>query len=289
MGNWLYAKQAAAALQEEIRNQAEDWTTKGIVPRLAVLLVEGDAASSHYASAKQRLAEKLGLLCEVRRLPKSVSQSDVIQLIELWNCSSEVHGVLLELPLPEHLNARVILQHLRPDKDVDGMTPANKLAAMTGAPGLYPATPQACIRLLQEYGYALKGRHAVLVGRGETVGMPLLHLLLRENATVTVCHSATQDLKAHLQRADFAFVAAGRRGLITREMVHPGLVIIDAGINETETGGLAGDVEADVLHHVEALSPTPGGVGTLTTSLLLANVLRAMELQINRTGEEQAQ
>jgi methylenetetrahydrofolate dehydrogenase (NADP+)/methenyltetrahydrofolate cyclohydrolase len=162
---------------------------------------------------------------------------------------------------------------------VDGITPANRLALLTGAPGLVPATPQACIRLAKHYGCKLEGSNVTLIGRGQTVGMPLFHLLQREQATVTVCHSRTRDLKLHLAHADIAFAAAGTRGLITREMIHPDLVLIDAGMNELPDGTITGDVDSAAGEAAAAFTPTPGGVGTLTTALLFDNVWKAYELQ----------
>lgn len=285
MGIWLTGQEAADRIRKAVAEQAgRVREQRGIEVKLAVILVEGDPASLAYAKAKQRWASRLGIAFEWIRLPSGVTEQELMGIIDTLNRDDGVHGILLELPLPRHLSSKAIIEAISPWKDVDGLTSSNRLANQTGAPGLYPATPLSCVRLLEDYGYELKGRHAVVVGRGETVGMPLLHLLLRKNATVTVCHSYTPDLSVPLRHADFVFAAAGRQGLITKSMVHPDLVAIDAGINETDSGELKGDVDSGAILRLQALSPVPGGVGTLTTAILFENVIKAFELQ---HGKEQ--
>lgn len=204
----------------------------------------------------------------------------MLELVAQLNSDSSVHGIMLELPLPEQISAAKIERVISPLKDVDGVTPQNKLATVTGEAGLYPATPQACIKLLKHYGYSLEGKNVTLVGRGQTVGLPLFHMLQRENATVTVCHSRTPDIAAHLSHAELAFVAVGRAEVVNKQMLHADLVVVDAGINETEDGKMVGDVAVDVAEHVQAISPVPGGVGTLTTAILYENLLKAVEIQL---------
>ncbi|GIP37208.1 bifunctional 5,10-methylene-tetrahydrofolate dehydrogenase/5,10-methylene-tetrahydrofolate cyclohydrolase [Paenibacillus sp. J31TS4] len=283
MGRTLLGKPVALDVQEQIVSETKKWKEKGITPLLAVLMVEGDPASAAYAEAKRRVADRLGIAYTVERLPAGTGQEELEARMEALSGRADVHGILLELPLPKGLQAEAVLARLDPRKDVDGMTGASKLALLTGAPGLLPATPQACIRLLKHYGYPLAGKHAVLIGRGATVGMPLLHLLLRENATVTVCHSHTKDLAGPLCQADYVFVAAGRPGIVNKEMAHPRLVVIDAGINEGPGGSIVGDAEPEVGEAVAAMTPTPGGVGTLTTVLLFSNLMKAMDLQLGRS------
>ena len=275
----MKAKQPADSIYEGILEKVAGWKCRGILPRLDIILVEGDAASSYYAQAKQKIAGKLGIHYELHSFPSDVKQSELLQVIQQLNEDDAVHGIMLELPLPDSIETATIVQAIDSLKDIDGVTPQNKLAVVTGAQGLYPATPQACIKLVQHYGYALQGKNVTLVGRGQTVGLPLFHMLQRENATVTLCHSRTEDIAFHLAHADVVFVAVGKANMITKSMVKPHHVIVDAGINELEDGRIAGDVAADVGELVSAISPVPGGVGTVTTSILFQNLMLALELQ----------
>ncbi|MFD0713400.1 bifunctional 5,10-methylenetetrahydrofolate dehydrogenase/5,10-methenyltetrahydrofolate cyclohydrolase [Paenibacillus sp. GCM10027626] len=278
----MKAREAADVVYAEICTKVNVLKKQGIQPRLDTILIDGDPASAYYALAKQKIAAKLGIEFQLHRFAATVTDNDVLQLIRQLNANSAVHGIMLELPLPPHLSTNIIAKAIIPMKDIDGVTPDNKLATITGELGLYPATPQACIQLVKHYGYSLNGANVTLVGRGQTVGLPLFHLLQREQATVTVCHSRTPDLAYHLKHADIAFAAAGCPGMITQEMVHPDLVIIDAGINELDNGKIVGDTAASLIGYVKALSPVPGGVGTLTTALLYENLMKAISIQ---TGE----
>lgn len=278
MGIRMNAKEVAARWQEELAEQAEAWKTRGVEPCLATVLVEGDPASAYYAEAKRKRAEKLGFRFELVRLSGEVEQAVLEQEVQRLSDREDVHGIMVELPLPRHIDGEAVLERLTPWKDVDGVTAANRQACHDGRPGLWPATPQACLALLEAYGHQLEGKHVVLIGRGETVGRPLMQMLLRAQATLTVCHSRTRDLARHVQAADIVITAAGRAGLLTPEMVHPELVVIDAGINETEQG-IAGDATPGLEQQAAAVSPVPGGVGTLTTLVLMRNVLRAVEVQ----------
>ncbi|MWC27667.1 bifunctional 5,10-methylenetetrahydrofolate dehydrogenase/5,10-methenyltetrahydrofolate cyclohydrolase [Paenibacillus sp. MMS18-CY102] len=279
----MKAKEAADQAYEAIKTKVEAMGKNGLHPHMAVLLVEGDPASAYYAQSKQRIASKLGVAFHLHAFPANVTEDEILRLITQLNDDPTVHGIMLELPLPKHLSANKIEQAISPMKDIDGVTPSNKLATVTGGAGLYPATPQACIKLLNHYGYRLEGKNVTLIGRGQTVGMPLFHMLQRENATVTVCHSRTPDLALHLSHAEIAFVAVGRPDAVDRSMVHPNLAIIDAGINETADGKIVGDVATDAGNHACAISPVPGGVGTLTTAILFENLMKAIGMQF---GEE---
>lgn len=279
MGVWLGAKLAAEQARAETAREAAALRAEGVVPKVAVLLVEGDPASAYYAEAKRKLAGKLGIEFELVTAPQQAPEERLIEIVQAWSRDPSVHGIMLELPLPKHVCAANVTAAIDPLKDVDGVTPANRLAVLSGEPGLYPATPQSCIRLLHAYGYSPEGKHVALVGRGQTVGMPLFHMLQREQATVTVCHSRTADLKRHVLNADIVVAAVGRPGLLTKDMFHASSVVIDAGINELPGGGIAGDVAPDAIETAAAVSPVPGGVGTLTTSLLFENVMRAIRLQ----------
>lgn len=279
MGMLMKTADLAGRLRESIRIETDMWKKKGIEPSLAVVLIKGDPASEYYAKAKEKTAQKLGIGYRLMEFDPAITQTELLGHLGELNADNKVHGIMLELPLPRHLNGVEAAGLIRPDKDVDGINPGSKLACYLGTEGLYPATPQSCIRILQEFGFELKGRHVVLVGRGETVGRPLMPMLLREHATLTVCHSHTQNLARHIAGADILITAAGRAGMVTADMVHPDLVIVDAGINETDTG-IAGDVSPDALQRVKAMTPVPGGVGTLTTLILFENLLKAVGMQI---------
>ncbi|MEF2246372.1 bifunctional 5,10-methylenetetrahydrofolate dehydrogenase/5,10-methenyltetrahydrofolate cyclohydrolase [Paenibacillus sp. IITD108] len=275
----MKAKDAAEQMYERMKTQVEQLQRENINPQMAVILVEGDPASLYYAQAKHKLASKLGVQFILHTLAANTAEAALLQFIHELNMDTNVHGIMVELPLPKQISTAAVEAAIAPMKDIDGVTPANKLATMTGAPGLYPATPQACIMLLKHYGYSLYGKNVTLVGRGQTVGMPLFHMLQRENATVTVCHSHTADLASHLAKADIAFVAVGKARMIVPALVHSKLVIIDAGINENSDGKMAGDVAKETADCVEAMSPVPGGVGTLTTAILFNNLMQAVMLQ----------
>ncbi|MGE7664813.1 bifunctional 5,10-methylenetetrahydrofolate dehydrogenase/5,10-methenyltetrahydrofolate cyclohydrolase [Ureibacillus composti] len=275
----MKAKEAASQVYDLIKIKVEEMKQKGLQPHMATILVEGDPASTYYAQAKRKIAEKLGIAFRLHSFQADVTEETILQLINRLNDDPSVHGIMLELPLPKHISASKIEKAISPKKDVDGVTPSNKLATVTGDVGLYPATPQACIKLLKHYGYTLEGKNVTLVGRGQTVGLPLFHMLQRENATVTVCHSRTPDIASHLSLAEIAFVAVGSPNVVTQDMVHSNLTIIDAGINEIEGGKIIGDVSDDVCSHVAAISPVPGGVGTLTTAILFENLLKSIDIQ----------
>ena len=279
-GQLLKGKPVSESISLELGKQVDYWTRKGIIPKVATILVKGDPASHYYAQAKKRVAERLNITFALHEFEQNVSQEQLIDFISELNNNAEVHGIMVELPLPKHIQTEQITAMIDPKKDVDGVSPFNRLATMSGMKGIYPATPQACIRLVKHYGYSLKGKEVVLIGRGQTVGMPLFHLLLQENATVTLCHSHTNNIMSHLKQAEIAFVATGRKNLITPEMIHEGLVIVDAGINELEDGGIVGDVNPEVVNFVQAMSPTPGGVGTVTTMILFENLIKAVQWQM---------
>ena len=282
----LSGRELAAVLRARVSDEASRLRQRGVVPKLAVVWVEGDPASEHYAQTKLRSAEKLGISVALYRHPRDVSEDELAASITGISHDASVHGILLELPLPAHISADRITARINPQKDVDGLSPENRMALVTGTFGLYPATPLACIRLLQHYSYALAGADIVLVGCGKTVGGPLLHLLLREHATVTACHAYTKDLSAHLKKAEIALVAVGHPKLITAQMVHKNLVIVDVGINPLPDGKVVGDVDPDVARVVAALTPTPGGVGVVTTVEIFANLMRAIAWQLGESIPE---
>lgn len=279
MAIMLNGQPVAAIMERQVRAAVLKHKAHGVMPKIVTMLVEGDAASAFYARAKKRMAVRLGIEFELFTFPRDVAECTLIQAIREFNEDVTIHGIMIELPLPHHVSTERIIETISPVKDVDGLTRFNRDANVSGAKGIYPATPLACVRLLKHYGYTLSGKHVVLVGCGKTVGMPLFHLLVRENSTVTVCHAGTPDVSAHIAEAEIAFVAVGYAGLITEEMVHANLVLVDAGINETSDHKIVGDVSRGVADCVAALSPTPGGVGPVTTMQLFTNLIDAMDLQ----------
>ena len=282
MAKILDGKSIAAKIKEELKEEIFRWKEKGISPCLAVLMAGDDPASVYYAKAKQKVCENLGMEYRFLHFPASTKEEDILKKIEELNLDSLVHGVMVELPLPSHLDSKKITAAIHPEKDVDGVHPLNKGYILSGAKGLYPATPQSCIEILLRSGVEISGKHVVIVGRGETVGKPLVFMILRHNATVTICHSKTADLSYFTRLADILIVAVGKPKLIKVGMVKPGAIIVDAGINETDQG-MCGDVDFEEVKAVaEMISPVPGGVGSLTTTLLLKNVLKGLEIQQGR-------
>ena len=279
----LTTKEMANNIYADLTKRVEGYRGRNICPLIVTILIGNDPASEYYVNAKERIAKKIGVDFKLLHLEAEVKQSDLLEIIEQLNNDSSVHGIMLELPLPSHIELEAVANVISPLKDIDGITPENKMACMSGAEGLYPATPQSCIRILKEYGYTIQGKRVVLIGRGETVGKPLINLLLRENATLTICHSHTNNLAFYTQEADIIIAAVGKPNLVMPEMVSSKNVIIDAGINET-TEGIVGDVTKEVREHVSAISPVPGGVGTLTTAILFENLLAAIELQNKKRG-----
>ena len=279
MAQLLDGKIAAGALKEEIREEIVRFRARGIRPKLAVILIGNDPASVMYAHSKERVCREIGMDFELVIMSEETPESEVLDRIEGLNQDPGVHGIMVELPLPEGLHKEKIITAVRPDKDVDGIHPVNRGRILSGGDGLFPATPQSCIELIRRGGVEIAGKHVVIVGRGDTVGKPIVFLLLKHDATVTVCHSKTPDLDVFTRQADILITAAGRAKMIGKDMVKPGAVVVDAGINET-AGGICGDVDFAAVWEIAGfISPVPGGVGSLTTMLLLKNVLKGIALQ----------
>lgn len=279
MAELLDGKAIAKVLKEEIKQEVATRKEQGINPKLAVILVGDDPASVVYAKSKQKVSESLGIDFELFILPADSQEGDVLSLIDSLNTNPEVHGIMIELPLPKHISKERVMAAVRPDKDVDGVHPINRGYILSGEEGLFPATPQSCIEILLRSGVEIAGKHVVIVGRGETVGKPLVFLILKHNATVTICHSRTPDLGAFTRQADIVIAAVGKAKLVKKDMVKPGAIVVDAGINEIP-GGICGDVDFEEVQEVASLiSPVPGGVGSLTTALVMKNVLKGISLQ----------
>lgn len=273
-------KKVAASIREDVKSEVARFRGKGIIPKLAVVLVGEDPASVLYSRSIEKSCGKVNVDFELFALPETECEDGVVALIEKLNRNSEIKGILIELPLPEGFNQQKVMEAVSPLKDVDGVHPINRGYILSNSEGLFPTTPRGCIEIMLRNGIDISGKHAVLVGRGESVGKPLIFMMLNQNATVTVCHTRTANLPYHTRQADILIVAAGRAGMITADMVKPGAIVIDAGINETDDGGICGDVDFKEVEKVAgAISPVPGGVGSMTTALIHKNLLKAIKLQ----------
>ncbi|MEW6262981.1 MAG: bifunctional 5,10-methylenetetrahydrofolate dehydrogenase/5,10-methenyltetrahydrofolate cyclohydrolase [Thermodesulfobacteriota bacterium] len=272
----------ANKIRDEIIAQVQTLKAKGVQPKLAVVLVGDDEASKVYAQSKEKVGDKLGVKVELTVKPASTSEDEVLALVDQLNADQSVQGILVELPLPKHISKEKVMARLDPVKDVDGVHPVNRGYLLGGQEhlALVPATPLACIELMERAGVQLRGKRVALVGRGDTVGRPLASLLIKRDATITVCHTKTVDLPSITRTAEIVVVAAGAAGLVKGDMLSPGQVVIDAGINAKEGGGICGDVEYETASQVvKAITPVPGGVGSLTTSIIMNNLLKAIHLQ----------
>ena len=269
-------KAVAASVRERVRGEVEELTGRlGRAPGLATVLVGDDPASAIYVRRKQEACEEVGIRSFDHKPDGSISHEDLLELVADLNDTAEVDGILVQLPLPEQIDAEAIIAALDPSKDVDGLTPTSAGLLARGEPGLVPATPRGVMELISSAGVDPEGKEAVIVGRSNLVGRPLFFLLLGANATVTVCHSRTRDLAEVCRRAEILVVAAGRPRLVTAEMVRPGATVIDVGTNRTDNG-LVGDVDFEATKKVAgAITPVPGGVGPMTIAMLLANTVQA--------------
>ena len=274
-------KALSERLRGDIAGRAAALAAAGRRPGLAVILVGDDAASAVYVRNKVKACADCGFHSVLEQYPASLTQAELLARVAALNADPRIHGILVQMPLPPHLDALQVIESIAPAKDVDGFSVHSAGCLLTGLPGLRPATPWGCMKLIESTGVPLRGRHAVVVGRSNTVGKPMAMLLLQANATVTVCHSGTPDLGVHTREADVVVVATGRRHTLTAGMVRPGAVIIDVGINRDEAGKLCGDVDfapvREALGPGGFITPVPGGVGPMTITMLLANTLQAAE------------
>jgi len=272
-------KKIASQILEEVRAEVSELLSRGITPKLSVILVGDDPASVLYARSKERACRKSGIDYELLTFAEDVREETVLEELRELSADKSCHGIMVELPLPRHMDKERIMMAIDPVKDVDGINPINRGQMFTKKSGLFPVTPQSCIEIMKRSGITIEGKNVCLIGRGDTVGKPLIFLLLNENATVTVCHTRTRDLSFHTKKADVIVAAAGKPGLVTKDMVNPGVVVVDAGINQVGDKTV-GDVDFEGVSEIaEAITPVPGGVGSLTTALLQKNLLRAIELQ----------
>jgi methylenetetrahydrofolate dehydrogenase (NADP+) / methenyltetrahydrofolate cyclohydrolase len=271
-------KATAGAIRDEVHRRVQVLQeTTGRVPGLAVVLVGKDAASAAYVRSKSKACHEVGIYSRQLTLPGDIREADLVRILHELNRDPEIHGILVQLPLPAHLAERTTLEAVDPSKDVDGFTYANIGRLVENAPRFVPCTPAGIIELLDREKVAIAGKHAVVVGRSEIVGKPVSLLLLHRHATVTICHSRTSELAAETRRADILVAPAGRPRLITGEMVKPGAVVIDVGITRCD-GKLVGDVDfASAAQVAAAITPVPGGVGPMTVAMLLKNTVDAFD------------
>lgn len=271
-------KALANQIKEELAQRIETLKNKGITPALTVILVGDDPASAVYVNSKHNTFTQLGLKSEVLRFPAETSQEELLAKIRELNNDKTLHGILVQLPLPKHIDTNTVIDTISPEKDVDGFHVSNAGALMTGNPRFIPCTPYGVMKMLESQKVNLKGAEAVVVGASNIVGKPMALLLQKEGATVTICNSKTKDLSAHTKRADILVVATGRPEMVTGDMIKPGAVVIDVGINRGADGKLKGDVEyASAAQVASAITPVPGGVGPMTIVMLLVNTIESAE------------
>lgn len=279
----LNGKETAAAIRQELRQQVLTLKeTVGTVPGLAVILVGEDPASSVYVRNKERACAEVGILSKGYKLPASTTQEELEALITTLNADETVHGILLQLPVPEGLDSQRCLELISADKDVDGFHPTSVGRLTLGLPGFRSCTPAGVMTLLKRYNLNVSGKKAVVIGRSNIVGKPLALMLLQENATVTVCHSRTADLAKEVRSADFVFAAVGRPRFVTADMIKPGAVVVDVGINRTDDG-LVGDCDFEAISTIaSAMTPVPGGVGPMTIAQLLINTVASCTRSVEK-------
>jgi methylenetetrahydrofolate dehydrogenase (NADP+) / methenyltetrahydrofolate cyclohydrolase len=269
-------KQIASDMRTRLKQEVQVLSEQGKRPGLSVILVGDNPASQSYVRGKEKACRDLGIYSIVERLPNDTTEAEILDKIAGFNTNPDIHGILVQLPLPNHISEQNVIEAISPQKDVDGFHVTNVGRLQTGMESLIPCTPHGVIQMLKFMNVPIKGKHVVIVGRSNIVGKPLAALFLAENATVTVCHSKTEDLKAFTKQADILIAAVGKPNLITAEMVKEGSVVIDVGINRLENGKLVGDVAFNTVKEVAGMiTPVPGGVGPMTITMLLYNTIEA--------------
>ena len=272
-------------LRESVAQRVVTLKTQGITPGLAVVLVGDNPASQVYVRNKVKACEDTGMHSVLEKYDASMTEAELLARIEALNNDPSIHGILVQLPLPAHMDAHKVIETISPAKDVDGFHVASAGALMVGQPGFWPCTPYGCMKMLESIGYSLRGKHAVVIGRSNIVGKPMAMMLLQQNATVTICHSATPDLKAMTLQADVIVAAVGKRNVLTADMVKPGAVVLDVGMNRNDEGKLCGDVDfAGVKEVASYITPVPGGVGPMTITMLMVNTLESAERLLPAAG-----
>ncbi len=275
-------------LREEVAARTVALKARGLTPGLAVVLVGDNPASQVYVRNKVKACSDAGLHSVLEKYEATMTEAELLARIDALNNDPAIHGILVQLPLPAHIDAHKVIEAISPTKDVDGFHVASAGALMVGQPGFWPCTPYGCMKMLESIGFDLRGKHAVVIGRSNIVGKPMALMLLQKNATVTICHSATADLKAMTLQADVIVAAVGKRNVLTADMVKPGAVVLDVGMNRIPEGAagagkLCGDVDfAGVSQVASHITPVPGGVGPMTITMLLVNTLEAAEREASR-------
>lgn len=270
------------ALSRQLRTQVSERVAalkaQGLTPGLAVVLVGDNPASQVYVRNKVKACEDTGMHSVLEKYDASLTEAELLARVEALNNDPTIHGILVQLPLPAHIDAHKVIEAISPAKDVDGFHVASAGALMVGQAGFWPCTPYGCMKMLESIGYDLRGKHAVVIGRSNIVGKPMAMMLLQQDATVTVCHSRTADLKAQTLQADVIVAAVGKRNVLTADMVKPGAVVLDVGMNRNDDGKLCGDVDFDGVKAVaDYITPVPGGVGPMTITMLMVNTLESAE------------
>ncbi len=265
-------------LRADVAARVQALKARGVTPGLAVILVGDNPASQVYVRNKVKACQDTGMHSVLETWADTLTESELLARVDAMNRDPAIHGILVQLPLPAHIDAQKVIEAIDPAKDVDGFHIASAGALMTGMPGFWPCTPYGCMKMLEHIGFDLRGKHAVVIGRSNIVGKPMALMLLQKNATVTICHSATRDLKAQTLQADVIVAAVGKRNVLTADMVKPGAVVIDVGMNRNDAGKLCGDVDFDGVKDVAGwITPVPGGVGPMTITMLMVNTLESAE------------
>ena len=276
----LDGKQIAKEYRQGLQEQVESLKERGFTPKLSVILVGNDGASQSYVKSKKKAAEKIGMISEIAHLDESTSEEDVLKELDRLNNDDSVSGILVQVPLPKQVSEQKVLESINPDKDVDGFHPSNIGKLYIDEQTFVPCTPLGIMEILKHADINLEGKHAVVIGRSHIVGQPVSKLLLQQNATVTILHSRSKDMSKHLKDADVIVSAVGKPGLVTKDVVKEGAVIIDVGNTPDENGKLKGDVEYEEVKEIAgAITPVPGGVGPLTITMVLNNTLIAEKMR----------
>ena len=276
MAEILSGKTVSARIKENLKKEIEELKAKGILPGLAVIIVGEDPASKVYVGRKEAMCQELGMHSEKFALPEETTQEELVALVEKLNCDEKIHGILVQLPLPKHLDEKAVINTIRPEKDVDAFHPVNVGKIMIGDYDFVPCTPAGIMELIAESKVEVESKTCVVIGRSNIVGKPMSMLLLHKNGTVTTCHSRTKNIKEITKTADILVAAVGRANFVTADMVKPGAVVIDVGMNRLDDGRLVGDVAFDEVEKIAgAITPVPGGVGPMTIAMLMQNTFTA--------------